>query len=179
MIIGISIFIGIMILILIGYNVLVKRRQRVMQAKSTIDIYLTQRFELIPNLTQCVKSYQNYEADTITKITNIRMEYEKERQIQNGILLNNQLNNFLVVLENNPELKANQQFLNLQKSLIKLENQLQAARRLYNTTVLAYNKLIVCFQMSLLAKLCKMKKEEFFQAETDASASIVIKEELS
>ena len=162
-----KIFIIIVVLlilaILIMYNRIIKLRNKVKQAKSGIDVYLTQRFDLIPNLIECVKSYSKYEATTFEKITEMREKYNKEKNIKDGEELNREYNELLLKAEAYPELKASEQYLNLQKNLAKMENQLQAARRIYNIEVTNYNDAIGVFPTNLIAKMFNFKEADFFE----------------
>lgn len=153
----------IFIYFLIIYNVMIKRKNEVEHAKSSIDVYLTQRFDLIPNLVTCVKEYAKYEEKIFEEITELRTEYLKTKELSNGEKLEKELNDVILTVENYPELKANEQFLNLQKNLAKMENQIQAARRIYNNEVETYNNVINIFPNTILAKLLKFKTAEFFQ----------------
>ena len=142
---------------------MIKRKNEVEHAKSSIDVYLTQRFDLIPNLVTCVKEYAKYEEKIFEEITELRTEYLKTKELSNGEKLEKELNDVILTVENYPELKANEQFLNLQKNLTKMENQIQAARRIYNNEVEKYNNVINIFPNTILAKLLKFKTAEFFQ----------------
>lgn len=142
---------------------MIKRKNEVEHAKSSIDVYLTQRFDLIPNLVTCVKEYAKYEEKIFEEITELRTEYLKTKELSNGEKLEKELNDVILTVENYPELKANEQFLNLQKNLAKMENQIQAARRIYNNEVEKYNNAINIFPNTILAKLLKFKTAEFFQ----------------
>ena len=133
---------------LIIYNVMIKRQNEVEHAKSSIDVYLTQRFDLIPNLVTCVKEYAKYEEKIFEEITELRTEYLKTKELSNGEKLEKELNDVI---------------LNLQKNLTKMENQIQAARRIYNNEVEKYNNVINIFPNTILAKLLKFKTAEFFQ----------------
>ena len=159
----ITIILIILVYILIAYNIIIKRKNAVKHAKSTIEVYLTQRFDLIPNLVECVKEYSKYEENLFIKITNLRTEFMKEKELSKGALLDKEIDNVILTLENYPELKANEQFLNLQKNLTKMENQIQAARRIYNNEVEKYNNVINVFPNSILSKIFKFESEEFFQ----------------
>lgn len=161
-VIGVTLAI-IFIYFLIIYNVMIKRKNEVEHAKSSIDVYLTQRFDLIPNLVTCVKEYAKYEEKIFEEITELRTEYLKTKELSNGEKLEKELNDVILTVENYPELKANEQFLNLQKNLAKMENQIQAARRIYNNEVEKYNNAINIFPNTILAKLLKFKTAEFFQ----------------
>lgn len=162
----IIIVIIILVIILAKYNNLVKARNKVRQAESGVDVYLNQRFDLIPNLVECVKGYSKHEKEIFTEITNLRTTYMKQpKDIKNAEKLNNKMNQIIAVAENYPELKANEQYLNLQKTLTKLESQLQAARRIYNTEVTDYNNKIYTVPSNIVAKLFGFKEAKLFEIE--------------
>lgn len=164
--------------LLIAYNGLVSKKNKVKQAASGIDVYLTQRFELIPNLVECVKGYMKYEQETLIEITKMRELYSQTKSLKDGEKLNNQCNKIIAVAENYPELKASEQFLNLQRSLSKMESQLQAARRIYNSEVNSYNNKVQMFPSNMVANMFGFKEEEFFQIEEQAKSNVEIKGEL-
>ena len=162
----IIIVIVILVIVLGKYNNLVKARNKVRQAESGVDVYLNQRFDLIPNLVECVKGYSKHEKEIFTEITNLRTTYMKQpKDIKNAEKLNNKMNQIIAVAENYPELKANEQYLNLQKTLTKLESQLQAARRIYNTEVTDYNNKIYTVPSNIVAKLFGFKEAKLFEIE--------------
>ena len=156
------------------YNSFVSRQNKVKQAYSGIDVYLTQRFDLIPNLVECVKGYMTYEQETLEKISEHRTKYLQNKNLKDAENLNNECNTILALAENYPELKASEQFLNLQKNLSKIESQLQAARRIYNVEVNNYNNKVLMFPSNILAKFFGFKEEEFFQAEEQAQNNIKV-----
>lgn len=151
--------------VIIVYNILTKKRMKVKQAKSGIDVYLQQRFDLIPNLVECVKKYCEYEKETLTEIAKLREAYNNDKSLETGKELNQKLDRLVAVAEAYPDLKADQQFLNLQKNLSKMENQLQAARRLYNIEVTSLNTTINVFPQSLIASAFGFKNESLFEIE--------------
>ena len=156
----------ILVIILSTYNKLVKAQNRVKQAESGIDIYLNERFELIPNLVECVKAYSKHEEKIFTEIANLRSAYVNTgKGIRNAEKLNNKMNELIAVAENYPELKASEQYLNLQRNLTKIESQLQAARRIYNGDVTLYNTTISTFPNSFFASLFGFHEEELFVIE--------------
>ena len=164
----------IIVYVLATYNMLISKKNRVKQAYSGIDVYLTQRFDLIPNLVECVKGYMVHEKSTLEEITKRRQIYLENKNIKDGEILNNECNQIIALAENYPELKANEQFLYLQKNLSKMENQLQAARRIYNAEVNVYNNKVLMFPSNLVASLAGFKVEEFFQAEEQARNNVNI-----
>ena len=166
-------FILFLIIIMI-YNSLIKKRNSVKQAKSSIDIYLKQRFDLIPNLIECVKGYAKYEQTLFESITKLRTEYNEKKDLEKGSELNIKLNHLLAICENYPELKSSENFLNLQRNLTKMEDQLQAARRLYNMDVTTYNTSLQTFPKNLFATLFGFKAEPLFELEPVASQNIKV-----
>lgn len=149
-------------IILLIYNNLVKKKNAVKQSRSSINIYLLQRFNLIPNLVECVKAYTKHEKDIFVDITKLRAEYEQTKQLEKASELNTQINNLLLISENYPNLKSSENFLNLQKNLSKIEDQLQAARRLYNTDVTNYNTSLQTFPNNIIAAIFRFIKEDLF-----------------
>ena len=166
----------ILITILVLYNNLVKARNLVKQAESGIEVYLNQRFDLIPNLVECVKGYSKHEKEIFTEIVELRTSYMKQtKNIKNAENLNNKMNQLIAVAEDYPELKASEQYLNLQRTLTKLESQLQAARRIYNTEVTNYNNKISVIPSNLVASLFGFKEAKLFEIEEYKRENINIK----
>ena len=166
----------ILITILVLYNNLVKARNLVKQAESGIEVYLNQRFDLIPNLVECVKGYSKHEKAIFTEIVELRTLYMKQtKNIKNAENLNNKMNQLIAVAEDYPELKASEQYLNLQRTLTKLESQLQAARRIYNTEVTSYNNKISVIPSNLVAILFGFKEAKLFEIEEYKRENINIK----
>jgi len=174
MIILIIVIAILLVYMLYAYNMFISKKNKVKQSYSGIDVYLTQRFDLIPNLVECVKGYMVYEKDTLEKITEMRAQYLKSKNLKSGEVLNEECNKILGIAENYPELKASEQFLNLQKNLSKIESQLQAARRIYNIEVTSYNNVIQMFPNSLLANLFGFKEAQLFKAEENKKDNIQI-----
>lgn len=166
----------LLIIILALYNNLVKARNKVKQAESGIDVYLNQRFDLIPNLVECVKAYSKHEQSIFTEIAKLRSTYSKQpKDIKSAENLNNKMNQLIAVAENYPELKASEQYLELQRNLTKLESQLQAARRVYNTEVTNYNNKIEVVPSNLIASLFGFKHAQLFEIEEYKKENINIK----
>ena len=163
-ILGIIIFFVVLI-ILVQYNTLIRLRNRVKQSKSGIEVYLNQRFDLIPNLVECVKGYSKHEKDILEKITNLRALYNENKDFNKACALNTGINKILAIAENYPDLKASEQYLNLQRNLVKIESQLQAARRIYNNDVTNYNTKLETVPTNIIANLFSFKPAELFQIE--------------
>lgn len=154
------------------YNTIVRMSKAINQAKSAIDVYLTQRFDLIPNLIECVKGYMEYEKETFVKITEMRTQYLNTKDLKEGANLNNECNKILLNAEQYPELKASEHFLNLQKNLSRMEDQLQAARRIYNVEVTQYNTKINVIPTNIIAKYIGAQEAELFKAEDEAQDNV-------
>ncbi len=161
----IAIIVIIILIFLVQYNGLVRSKKKVQQAYSTIDVYLTQRFDLIPNLVDCVKAYTKHESDLFEKIAEMRTSYMNTKSLTEAESLNNECNRLIAYMENYPDLKASTQYLELQKKLSKLESQLQAARRIYNAEVTAYNTKISVVPSNIIAKMFNFKEEKLFKVE--------------
>lgn len=160
--------IGIIILIwcITTYNRFVKLKQRIKQASGSIDVYLKQRFDLIPNLVDTVKGYAKYESQVLETIIQLRKDYanRNENDIKETQELNARYSNILALVEGYPELKANEAFLNLQKVLSKIESQLQAARRIYNMEVTEYNIKRLKVPSNIIATVFGFKEADLFEA---------------
>lgn len=170
---GFLIFLGLLIIIIIGiYNSIIQLKHNVDKSESGIDVYLQQRFDLIPNLVEVTKTYMNYESDILEKIARLRTAYKQNKDVDASNELNNQYKTIMAVVENYPDLKANEQFLKLQKSLVKIESQLQAARRIYNNDVTKYNTKISTFPNNLIANLFGFKERNLFVLEGEDKINI-------
>lgn len=161
----IIILVVLALFVLITYNSLVSKKHKVAQARSSIDVYLNQRFDLIPNLVETVKSYAKHEKEIFEETIRLRTSYFNSKDLDEASLLNSKCNSILAIAENYPELKANENFLSLQKSLSKMENQLQAARRLYNIEVTDYNTKLNVVPTNIIAKIFNFKEEKLFEIE--------------
>lgn len=169
--------IGILVIwIASSYNKLVHLSQKVNQSAGTIDVYLKQRFDLIPNLVETVKGYAKYEESILEKITEIRAEYvnNNNQNMSVNAELNNRYNQLLAVVENYPELKSNENFLNLQKQLSKVESQLQAARRIYNSDVTVYNTKVHSVPSNIIAGIFGFKEASLFEIQAHERENINI-----
>lgn len=167
----ILIIFGIVILWLIfAYNRLVALRYRAKEALSDIDVQLKRRFDLIPNLVETVKGYMSYERDVLEKVTEARSRVAVsggsplERQGEENAL-SHTLKTLFAVAENYPDLKANANFLDLQRELADTENKIQASRRFYNSNIRDLNIKIDSFPTRLIAGVFGFSKMEFFETE--------------
>ena len=168
--------VGAILLFVIGiYNGLVGRRNRIDEALAQIQVQLKRRHDLIPNLVNAVKGYMGFEQKVLTDVTNARASavsagaqgVAAQAQAENA--LTSTLRSLFAVVENYPELKANQNVLELQEQLTTTENQIAFSRQHYNATVLDYNTAIATVPNALLAGPFGFTKRDFFDAEPEAS----------
>jgi len=170
-----TIFIVILIVLIaylvITYNNLVVARQKVKNAWSQIDVQLQRRFDLIPNFIETVKGYMAHEKDTLMKVTELRTSWANAGTVNEKAELNNQLSGALktimAVSENYPDLKANQNFLDLQEELRNTENKISFSRQFYNDSVTIYNTKLEVFPSNIIAGWFKFTAETLFTAESD------------
>jgi LemA protein len=157
----------------LGYNGLVKRRNQVDNAWSQIDVQLKRRHDLIPNLVETVKGYAAHERGTFEAVTQARANainaQSPAEQAQAENVLSGALKSLFAVAEAYPDLKANQNFLNLQEELTSAEDRVAYARQYYNDSVLSYNTQIQKFPTVLLAGMFNFEKREFYDAEPEAT----------
>ncbi len=157
------------VLLLINYNALVKLRNMAQAAWADIDVQLKRRHDLIPNLVETVKGYAAHERGTLEAVINARAKAVSaktpEERIEGENMLTQALRGLLAVVENYPDLKANQNFLDLQKQLAEIEDAIQNARRYYNAVVRDYNIKIDVFPSNIVASLFGFKKMPYFEIE--------------
>jgi len=150
------------------YNILVYRRNAADNVFSTIDVMLKKRYDLIPNLVETIKGYAAHEKETFAKISEMRARAVSDSAgVNEKIKLDGEITNALgrifALAENYPDLKANEQFLNLQKNLSDMEEQIAAARRAYNAAVTDFNNSCEMFPTNVFASLFSFEKKKLFQ----------------
>lgn len=152
------------------FNRLVRRRMLVQEGWSNIDVQLRRRAELIPNLVELVKGYSDYEKRVLENVTRLRAEGERAADLRqresSENALTDQIKGLFAVAERYPDLKADQNFLDLQKQLSDIEDQIQMARRYYNGAARNYNILAKVFPSNVVAGAFGFGGAEFFQIET-------------
>ncbi len=166
------IIIALVVIAIIGiYNGLVRARLKVKNAWSQIDVQLQRRFDLIPNFVETVKGYMNHESDTLTKIAELRTSWAHANTVEEKASLNDQLSNTLktimAVSESYPDLKANQNFMDLQEELRNTENKISFSRQFYNDTVTMYNTKLEVFPSNIFASMFNFTAEPLFTVESD------------
>jgi len=164
------------------YNRFVLLRNRVKEAWSDIEVLLKRRYDLIPNLVETVKGYAAHEKNTLEAVINARNIAMKSgnksiaEQSKNENILSGTLKSLFALSENYPDLKANANFLELQRELVDTENKIQASRRFYNNNVLAFNTKREMFPSNIIANIFNFEKNEFFkldEAEKEAAKNPV------
>ena len=169
--IAVTVAIVIVLWLVLTYNGLVRKHYRVREAWSDIEVQLKRRYDLIPNLVETVKGYMAHESGVFEKVTEARSKAmgagTKEEKLGAENILSGTLKTLFAVSENYPELKANANFLDLQRELSDTENKIQAARRFYNGNVMDYNTKTETFPTNLIAGAFGFKKEEFFGIESE------------
>ena len=166
------------------YNGLIRSKNRVDEAFSDIDVQLKRRYDLIPNLVETVKGYMTHERETLVKLTEARTAAMavhdkkgasmKEREEAEN-MLSGTLKTLFAVSENYPELKASQNFLQLQDEISDTENKIQASRRFYNGNVRDFNTKIQVFPTNMIAGALQFKAYEFFQAGAEERQNVQVK----
>lgn len=173
-----ALLIGVIFVVTV-YNGLVRKRNMVRNAFSTIDVMLKKRHELIPNLVETVKGFAKHEKDTFESVIALRNQatnsgisdaerFQVEGKIGSG------LGRLLAISEDYPELRSSEQFLNLQRNLTEIEEQISASRRSYNAAVLGINNAVETFPSNLVASKFGFQRHDFFEAIGDERESTQI-----
>jgi LemA protein len=175
------IIIGLLALIILWlialYNGLIRGKNRVDEAWSDIDVQLKRRYDLIPNLIETVKGYAKHEKGVFEEVTKARTQAINATgpaaKSQSENMLSGALKSLFAVAENYPELKASDNFINLQQELTDTENKIQAARRFYNGNVRDFNTKIQIFPNNLMASSLGFKDYEFFEVADSKEREVV------
>ena len=181
MVIGIVILVIVILLVgflILSYNGLVRARNRVDNASSQIEVQQKRRYDLIPNLVETVKGYAAHERETLEAVTaaranasNAQQGGDVHAQAEAENTLTGTLKSLFAVAEAYPDLKANQNFLNLQEELTATEDRIAYSRQFFNDSVLSYNNAIQTFPRNVLAGMFNFEKREFFDAEPETGAA--------
>lgn len=158
-------------LIVVGmYNSLIRLKNRVDEAWSDIDVQLKRRYDLIPNLVETVKGYASHERETLEKVIKARTDAmaaqstgDAKAQADAENILSGTLKSIFALSENYPELKANTNFLELQRELSDTENKIQASRRFYNGNVRDFNTKLEIFPTNIIGNMLGFKSRAYFE----------------
>ena len=171
MVLAIVIIVALLVVVVGMYNGLVTSRNKVKNAWSQIDVQLQRRFDLIPNLVESVKGYMGHEEGVLTKVTELRTSWANAQTVSEKAELDNQLSGALktimAVSENYPDLKANQNFSELQEELRNTENKISYSRQFYNDSVTMYNTKLEVIPTNIIAGLFSFKPEELFKTDSE------------
>lgn len=170
---------AILIVFVVGiYNGLVRLKNKCEEGWADIDTQLKRRYDLIPNLVETVKGYAGHEAQTLEKVIQARntalnaKTIQEKEQAEN--IISGALKTIFALSENYPDLKANQNFMDLQKTLTEIEEHVQLSRRYYNATVRDFNTKIEVFPNNLLANPLGFTKKEFFMATDEEKQNVKV-----
>lgn len=173
----VAVIVVLLIIFVIGiYNALIRLRNQVDNSWSQIDVQLKRRHDLIPNLVETAKGYMQHERGTFEAITEARSQAMGARGVSEAAkaegALGEALSKFMLVVENYPDLKANQNFLSVQEELTSTENKISFARQSYNDQVLFFNNKIQMFPSNIVAGMFSFGKRDFFELESDAEREV-------
>lgn len=161
------------------YNNLVTLRNKVRDQKSQIDVELKRRFDLVPNVVETVKGYAKHEKDTLEGVIKARNSYvsasDLTGQLEADGELTKAISKLFALTESYPELKANQNFMNLQNELSEIEQKIVYARGFYNDSVLKLNNKIEMFPSNIIAGLFNFEREKFFEAREEERENVKVK----
>jgi len=173
----IVVILALLVIFVIGiYNALIRLRNQVDNAWSQIDVQLKRRHDLIPNLIETAKGYMKHERGTFEEITKARSQAMGAKSVSDASkaegALGEALSKFMLVVENYPDLKANQNFLSLQEELTSTENKISFARQSYNDQVLSFNNKTQMFPSNIVANTFNFSKRDFFEIEAAAEREV-------
>ncbi|MDD3186464.1 MAG: LemA family protein [Anaerostipes sp.] len=173
MVIGILVVIIIVIALFVvsNYNGLVKLKNNVEEGFATMDVYLKKRFDLIPNLVETVKGYAKHESETLEKViaarSGVMSASTLEEKVESENILSGTLKSLFAVSEAYPDLKANQNFMDLQNQLNKIEEDIANARKYYNAVVKEFNNKIEMFPSNIIAGIFHFTRKPMFEVNTE------------
>jgi LemA protein len=166
----------LVLFVIAAYNALIRLRNQVDNAWSQIDVQLKRRHDLIPNLVETARGYMKHERGTFEAITEARSRAMGAKTVSEASkaegALGEALSKFMLVVENYPDLKANQNFLAVQEELTSTENRISFARQSYNDQVLFFNNKIQMFPSNIVANMFNFGKRDFFELETAAEREV-------
>lgn len=178
--VGLWVLIGGAALIGLLYNSLVGKKNQVENVFASIDTLLKKRYDLIPNLISTVKTYMQHERGTLTEITELRAKaisgnISDDEKVELDNKVTKALGGIMVAVENYPDLKANQNFMQLQRSLTEIEEQISAARRAYNASVTDYNNAIEMIPTNIMASIMHYQRKQVFEISQQERQNVNVK----
>lgn len=168
----------VLIYIFIVYNSLIKSNNRVEEAFATMDVYLKKRWDLIPNIVETVKGYAKHETDTLEEVINLRNSNYDNMNTSDKINANEKLkvgiSRLMILAESYPELKANQNFLDLSSELTKVEDDIANSRKYYNAVVRIMNNKVQMFPSNIVAGIFGYKELKMFEASASERENVKV-----
>lgn len=171
----------IALIIVLMYNSLIAKKNQVENIFGGVDAVLKKRYDLIPNLVASVSRYMEHEKSILEKVTALRAEANKpnlsdKEKIDLDSKITSALGSIMVAVENYPDLKANENVMNLQHNLTEIESQISAARRAYNQAVTDYNNAIEMFPTNFVASFMSLSKKDVFVISEDERQNVNVRE---
>ena len=170
----IGIVIGVVVVLLLvwfigAYNGFVKLKNKIEEAFATMDVYLKKRWDLVPNLVNTVKGYADHEKETLSKVTEMRSKpydaMSANEKVEAGIGMSSAISRLIATAEAYPELKANENFVNLQNQLNQLENDIASSRKYYNGCVREMNTKVESFPSNIIAGMFHFERYKMYEVE--------------
>ena len=170
-----AIVVVIIVIVIISIsNKLNRALVKIEEADSGIDVALTKRYDVLTKMIDVVKAYAKHEQETLFEVISLRKGMSIEEKVAANNKMSSNLEKINVLAESYPELRSNENYVTLQKSIVDVEEHLQAARRMFNSNVSIYNQMLVTFPTSIIAKSKSMSKREFFEAEENKKQDVKI-----
>lgn len=170
----------IVIYFLLTFNSLIRSNNKVKEAFSTMDVYLKKRWDLIPNIVEAVKGYATHEKQTLEEVTNFRSQVSSydnlssEEKLKTNEQVTTMISRVMVLAEAYPNLKANENFLQLQKNLTAIEDEIAQSRKYYNGTVRIYNNKVEMIPSNIVAKIIGYKSKPMFEASEEEKENVEV-----
>ncbi|MBR2784783.1 MAG: LemA family protein [Clostridia bacterium] len=163
----VAIIIVLAMFVILTYNSLVESRNMVKEAFATMDVYLKKRWDLVPNLVETVKGYSKHESETLEKVIEARGNYtqmSRQEKVDSDNIIKGEVSKLIALSESYPDLKANQNFIDLSRQLVKVEDDIENSRKYYNGTVKNYNLKVLTIPTNIIASMFGFKEEKMFEA---------------
>lgn len=176
----IAIIVLFLLWIFLTFNSFIRLNNKVKEAFSTMDVYLKKRWDLIPNLVETVKGYAKHENDTLTEIVQLRNsissydELSTDNKIKDNEIMSNNLGRLFALAESYPDLKADKNFLDLQKELGLIEDEIAQSRKYYNAVVRDYNNKVEMVPSNIIAKIFGYKTKAMFETVTEERNNVKV-----
>lgn len=168
------------VFIIFRYNSLIRTKNQVDNAFGSIDVMLKKRYDLLPNLIEIVKGYMQHEKELLIRITELRTQFMSDTSSDDKVELDKKIRTALgeinLTVENHPELKSGENFLQIQKAWNETEEQISASRRFFNTAVTEYNNKIEQFPSNLIARIMKYKRKLLFETTDEVRRNVNVNE---